>query len=165
MTICYSNYYSYALSTVCSGTGSPGIVILWNCDCGTVFRIRFLFRKLHLQILSIIERTPYILLPTLHCGSFKISTEPNRSNIRGWKLLWTECSPMLLINCNMVLNVIWQLVYKIPTITLLKLHTRTSYGELFLWKCKRFLWIIKIFKPFTNHHKTIWLCMAHYIFI
>ena len=33
--------------TVCSGTG---IVILWNCDFGRGFRIRDLFRKLHLQI-------------------------------------------------------------------------------------------------------------------
>ena len=34
-------------ATVCSGTG---IVILWNCDCGT--EIQDLFLKLHLQILQ-----------------------------------------------------------------------------------------------------------------
>ena len=42
------------LTTVCSVNE---IAILWNCNFGTEFRIRDLFRKSHLQIL---QRASYI---------------------------------------------------------------------------------------------------------
>ena len=66
-------------TTVCSGTG---IVILWNCDCGTnsgffpqITLTDFYRERALLWVICI--------LLTLHCGSFRISTEPNRSNVRG----------------------------------------------------------------------------------
>ena len=60
-------------TTVCSGTG---IVVLAQ-DSWLVFR------KLHLLILQ----NACLIFPTMHCGSFKKSTERNRSKVRSLKLL------------------------------------------------------------------------------